>query len=157
MEPPNHTAYRCMWCVITWTSTGLGWKADGTRSLARAHDGSPLSFRLTRHPLRALTVGRPPTTGMRPVPCVRVPPWGSAVRGLREEVSEPPPTPAQWCRGGPRSRRRSSHEAKGLLNSKQSKQLTQLVFFTTRISCFSPTELDQVSQTTVRNDPSPRV
>lgn len=25
MDPPNHTAYLCMWWVMTWTSIGLGW------------------------------------------------------------------------------------------------------------------------------------
>lgn len=33
MDPPNQTAYRCMWCVMTCTSMGLGYN---TQTLKRS-------------------------------------------------------------------------------------------------------------------------
>lgn len=35
IDPPNHTAYLCMWWVMTWTSIGLGWKGGRTQGGGR--------------------------------------------------------------------------------------------------------------------------
>lgn len=38
MDPPNQTAYRCMWCVMTCTSMGLGYN---TKTLKRDYTPKP--------------------------------------------------------------------------------------------------------------------
>lgn len=40
MLPPNQTAYRCMWCVMTFTSIGFGWKKEQTST--QRWSGKPL-------------------------------------------------------------------------------------------------------------------